>query len=141
MKKNSTPKVGTKNLHSFLRRPENCFWQQCWWFPHLCAVYMLWWLSIGASAPGTMQSGDPLGGVLIKWEMKLHRQVNLYLQLTIKAPPFTGKLNELFHLDNVSNSIHNFLYENFNKKILGIFFYFHTKIPVLNLMRFQNKIA
>ena len=51
-------------------------------------------------------------------------------------------MNEQFRLENESNLIHEFLYQNFNKKVLLNFLVkCHTETHELNFMHFENEMV
>ena len=51
------------------------------------------------------------------------------------------KINDPFCLENASNLTHEFLYDNFNKKIYQHFFgYSYTKIRMSNYINLQNEV-
>ena len=49
--------------------------------------------------------------------MELKKIIKLIINTYFSPPVFEGKINEPFCLENASNLTHEFLYDNFNKKI------------------------
>ena len=64
------------------------------------------------------------------------------LTILLRAPPFRGKINESFHVEN-EKQLASFLYKNFNKKtFLNLLVKIVTQKPLLSkLMHFQDELV